>query len=91
MFEPAFVKKPVFLYAADLEDYLENEYDILINYQELPFDIAENTKQLCDNILHFSESEYMERLNTFFERYGINEDGQASKRVAEFVLGLLEQ
>lgn len=91
MFEPAFVRKPVFLYAADLKDYLENEYDILINYQDLPFDIAENTDQLCDNILHFRESEYIDRVNAFFERYGINEDGQASKRVAKFVLGLLEQ
>ena len=89
MFEPAFVKKPVFLYAEDLRDYLENEYDILIDYHELPFDIAENIEQLCENILNFNKSEYIGRLDAFFEKYGIHEDGHASERVAEFILGLV--
>lgn len=91
MFEPAFVKKPVFLYVVDLKHYLENEYDLLIDYQELPFDIAESTGQLCENILNFNESEYAIRLKAFFDKYGIHEDGYASRRVAEFVLGLLSK
>lgn len=91
MFEPAFVRKPVFLYAADLKDYLENEYDILIDYRELPFDIAESTEQLCENILNFNESAYVKRLDVFFEKYGIHEDGHASERVAKFVLELLSR
>lgn len=91
MFEPAFVKKPVFLYATDLEDYLENEYDLLINYRELPFDVAENAEQLCENILNFNKSEYIGRLEAFFEKYGVHEDGHASKRAAEFILELLNR
>lgn len=90
MFEPAFIKKPVFLYALDLEDYLENEYDLLIDYRELPFDIAENTKELCSNIRNFDKEQYEHRLRDFFEQYGVHEDGHASIRVAEFILELLK-
>lgn len=89
MFEPAFVKKPVFLYATDLEDYLENEYELLLDYRELPFDIAENTEQLCNNILNFDETGYVQNLKEFFGQYGVREDGHASERVADFIMNLI--
>ena len=91
MFEPAFVKKPVFLYATDLEDYLENEYELLLDYRELPFDIAENTKELCSNIRNFDKDSYEQRIDAFFDKYGIHEDGHASMRTAEHILGLLKK
>lgn len=89
MFEPAFVKKPVFLYATDLEDYLKNEYELLINYKKLPFDIAENTEQLCNHILNFDRDRYEKRLDEFLEQYGVYEDGHASERVADFIVNLI--
>lgn len=90
MFEPAFIRKPVFLYTTDLEAYLENEYDLLIDYRELPFDIAENTAALCGNILNFHMPDYIARVDAFFEKYGVHEDGKAGRRAAEFILGLLK-
>lgn len=89
MFEPAFVKKPVFLYATDLEDYIANEYEFLVDYRELPFDIAEDTEQLCANILNFDKEEYEKKLNSFLDKYGVKEDGHASERVAEFISKLI--
>lgn len=89
MFEPAFVRKPVFLYAKDLEDYLTNEYELLIDYRQLPFAIAEDTGQLCRNILKFDRGQYERKVNDFLGRYGIREDGHASERVAEFICAVL--
>ena len=89
MFEPAVIKKPVFLYATDLNDYIVNEYELLIDYKELPFDIAENTKQLCENIISFDRCKYEKRLDDFLLKYGIREDGHASERVAEFISKLI--
>ena len=37
MFEPAFVKKPVFLYAPDKNEYVNKEKDLLLDYDSLPF------------------------------------------------------
>lgn len=90
MFEPAFIKKPVFLYATDLESYVAVEYEFLIDYRALPFDIAKDTEQLCANISSFDESEYRKRLDSFMVRYGVKEDGHASERAAEFIAGLLD-
>ncbi len=91
MFEPAFVKKPVFLYAPDRESYIDHEYDLLIDYDTLPFPIAETNKQLEDNIMNFDQRKYEADVTAFLDRYGVHEDGHASERAAEFVLKLLEK
>lgn len=85
MFEPAFVKKPVFLFATDLQDYLENEYELLIPYEELPFPIAEANEELAERILEFDLEIYRKNVEAFLERYGVHEDGRASERVAAFI------
>lgn len=86
MFEASFVKKPVFLFATDLEDYLLNEYDLLIGYHDLPFPTAESNVELEQNILGFCAEEYEEKVTTFLERYGVHEDGHAGERAAQFIV-----
>lgn len=89
MFEPAFVKKPVFLLATDLQDYLENEYDLLIEYHELPFPIAESNDELVQRIAEFDPPEYEKRVTAFLAHYGVHEDGHASERTARYMINLL--
>lgn len=88
MFEPAFVRKPVFLLAADRGEYIGQEYDFLIDYDTLPFPIAETNNELYHNILAFDRLKYEEEVTHFLDRYGIHEDGHASARAAEFIAGL---
>ena len=83
------LEKPVFLYATDLKDYLANEYEFLIDYSELPFDIADSTEQLCANILRFDRTECEKKIDEFLDKYGVGEDGRAGERVAEFIFSLL--
>ena len=90
MFEPAFVRKPVFLYAPDIEEYLENERGFLIPYEELPFPKAYSNAELIENITCFDEKKYVEDVDAFMDKYGVHEDGHASERAADFILGLLE-
>lgn len=90
MFEPAFVKKPVFLFATDRKDYIDKEYDLLIDYDTLPFPIAESNEKLVHNIENFDQVEYEKKLDAFMEKYGVHEDGHASERAAEFISGLID-
>lgn len=85
MFEPAYVLKPVLLFATDLDDYLRYERELLIDYKELPFPIAKSNLELSEIIETFNYEEYKNVLSVFFRRYGINEDGHASERVALFI------
>lgn len=91
MFEPAFVHKPVFLYAPDKAEYINHERRLLIDYDSLPFDIAENDEELCCMMKEFNQQEYDSRLDAFFEKHGVHEDGHAGERAAEFISGLIAE
>lgn len=90
MFEPSFVKKPVFLFATDREDYIDKEYDLLIDYDSLPFPIAEDTEELVQKINKFDSAEYEKNVDAFLEKYGVHEDGHASERAADFISDLIK-
>lgn len=90
MFEPAFVKKPVFLFATDRQDYIDKEYDLLIDYDTLPFPIATSNEELVKNIEQFDQLEYERQVEIFMKKYGVHEDGHASERVAEYISRLID-
>lgn len=90
MFEPAFVYKPVFLFAQDRGSYVNKQRDLLIDYDTLPFPVAETNEELVRNIETFSQTDYEKKVRVFFDKYGAHEDGHASERAAKFILGLLE-
>lgn len=90
MFEPAFVRKPVFLFALDREDYIDKEYDLLIDYDTLPFPIAESNEELAHKIESFDYEAYVRDVDAFMEKYGVHEDGHASERAARFISDLID-
>lgn len=90
MFEPAFVKKPVFLLSTDKNEYLRRERGFLINYETLPFPIAESNEELAENVLNFDYDCYVKKIDIFFKKYGLHEDGHASDRATRFILDLLD-
>ena len=89
MFEPAFVKKPVFLFTTDRDAYVDEERKLLIDYDTLPFPIAESNEELARVIEQFDEQKYVEEVTSFLDSYGVHEDGHASERVAEFISDLI--
>lgn len=90
MFEPAFVRKPVFLFATDIAEYIEREYDLLMDYRSLPFPIAESAEQLATCIREFDLKQYQCDVDAFMDAYGVREDGHAAERAAEAVCRLLQ-
>lgn len=90
MFELAFVRRPVFLYAPDRKEYIDGERELLIDYNSLPFDIAENNGELCEAIDAFDAEGYCSRVDSFMKQYGVCEDGHASERAAKFLIDLLK-
>lgn len=91
MFEPAFVKKPVFLFATDKTEYINHEYDFLLDYDSLPFPIAETNEELVRRIMDFDKAIYESQVAKFLSQYEVQEDGHASERAAEFIMGLFDE
>ena len=90
MFEPAFVRKPVFLFAPDKKEYINGERKLLIDYDSLPFPIAESNDELAKNIKTYNKEEYVRKVDEFMKKYGVHEDGHASERAAKFILDLID-
>jgi len=86
MFDMAIAKKPCALYAPDLENYLSNERDLYFDILSLPFPVAKNMDELCDKIENLNESEYKENVSRFLTKIGSFETGNATQKVAEFIL-----
>ena len=89
MFEPAYVKKPVFLLATDKEKYLAEEREFLINYYSLPFSVANSNEELVENIKNFNLQRYKRELDHFMDKHGVKEDGYAGLRAGKFILDLM--
>ena len=89
MFEPAFALKPVCLFATDMKEYIANEFELLIDYDTLPFPIAETNDELVRNIENFDKEVYEQNVTLFLDKYGVHEDGHASERAAQFISSLI--
>lgn len=86
MFDFSYMKRPIFLYANDIEDYLKQERDLFFRPDELPFPLAETDEELRDSILNFDEQQYREDVERFHEQCGVMEDGKASERIARLIM-----
>lgn len=88
MFEFSFMKKPVFLYALDINEY-DKDRGFYFNYSKLPYDKAYEMNELLDNIENFREEVYQERIEEFFTQIDLYETGNASTLVADHILEVL--
>ena len=88
IFEFSFMKKPVFLYATDIEDYLKDR-GFYFDIYNLPFQLAVNNDELIKNINNFDYKQYLNKLNVFYGDVCLYETGHASKKVAEIIIDVI--
>lgn len=91
MFEPAYINKPVILFADDIEKYLAMDYELLLDIHKLPFPLAENNDEMENIILNFDRDEYDHKWKSFVNQYDIKEDGHSCERIAEFIKNKLAE
>lgn len=91
MFDAGLIKKPCFLYTPDLEDYLQKERSLYFNMKELPFKYALTNEELIENILKFDNNEYITKCDEFSKYIGTFEDGNATKRICEYISNLCKK
>lgn len=88
MFDYGALKRPQIFYAYDLDKYNDVLRGFYLDYKsELPGPIIENKEDFIEAVQHIDTLalEYHEQLETFYNKYCVLEDGQASKRVVDIV------
>ncbi|NLE03910.1 MAG: hypothetical protein GX638_03775, partial [Crenarchaeota archaeon] len=89
MFEFSLQKKPVFLYAVDINTYKE-ERDFYFDLEKLPYPTAQNNYELNELIKQYDQKRYEEKLLSFMQSIGIKETGFASQKVVEYIDRLIK-
>ncbi len=82
-------RKPAFLYVPDLENYIEKR-GMYFTMEELPFPYAKTTQELMNVIEKFDAECYTKAVDAFVKRIGYLDDGQASKRIVDFLEAKME-
>jgi CDP-glycerol glycerophosphotransferase len=80
------MKKPVFLFAPDLEQYTTNERGLYHNFDELPFPLGKTNAELCKKIDSFNPQKYKEKIIHFMCEQNYILDGHASKKIYEIIV-----
>lgn len=87
IFEAAMAGMPGFIYADDLEEYVADRGDLFFDMRKLPFPVALDNDELTENIRNFDEDAYEQKRKQFMEEMGVFEDGCASERVVDLIVG----
>lgn len=84
MFEAMIANKSVFLYANDIENYVE-ERGFYFNFNELPFALAQSNEQLFNIINKFDFSDIESDYKNFKDKVGLKEEGKACETIIKII------
>lgn len=89
MFETMIANKPVIIYANDIDSYAD-ERGFYFKFDELPFPLTRNNKELLNYIENNNIKDIPNNYIEFNKKIGLKETGQASKKVVEEILKEVE-
>ena len=84
-FDAMYGKIPVFIYADDIEDYKKKRGQFMWKKEELPFSVATDNDELEKNIKRFDAEGYAKSCDAFMTKQGVVENGQASRKISDFI------
>ena len=84
MWDYSLTKKPCFLYAPDVQQYIENR-GFYTDPFSWPFPLAQNDMELAQNILKFNQTAYEEAVDKHFSNLGSYENKDACQKVLDAI------
>lgn len=90
MFEFSFMRKPVFLYMPDLEEYFI-ERGFYFEIEDLPYEIGRTNEEVFEKIRKFDKDIYNERVEEFLNKLGLCENGDASKKTVDLITKIVSE
>lgn len=89
MWDFSLMRKPVFLYQNDEEEYL-NDRGFYWLPSEWPYPRAHTSEEMAKIIESFDDAIYQVKLDDFFRKDPSYDDGHASERVAQRIMDVIE-
>lgn len=82
--------KPGFLFAMDVERY-NDERGFYFKLEDTPFPVSTDSDGIVEDIKNFDENVYAKKVEEFLAGKGCMDDGHASERIADTLLGFMGQ
>lgn len=79
---------PVFLYQKDYQKMV-TQRDFYVSMEDVPYPKARTNEELIKMISNYEQTAYSKNLKEYMGRFGNFDDGNASKRVCERIMGIL--
>ncbi len=83
--EYTILKKPSFIYAADMDEY-NNNNGFYYPLNTLPSSIAADNYELINNILNFDEKLFKQKAEEFLIKMGHKDDENSCRRIVDFIM-----
>lgn len=90
IFDAALISKPIFIFANDQLAY-ESERGLYMSIKELPFLVATNSMELCNNIMNIDLNEYNKKILEYFESVALEETGKSTDEIIKIILNKIKE
>ena len=85
VFDFTILRKPSFICALDIEQY-DKIRGLMPEFYSLPFPVATTNEQMIINIKTFDINDYFYKLDEYFKKFPIYDDGHATDKVVSWIL-----
>ncbi|MDF2610078.1 MAG: tagF [Lachnospiraceae bacterium] len=86
MFDYSVLKRPMFFFAYDLEEYKDNLRGFYFDFmEEAPGPITKTTKELIDSIVNYNAPDFKEKYDAFHCKFNHLDDGHASEKIVQLI------
>lgn len=89
MFDAMEARKKVIFYAKDISKYMD-ERGTYFNYEDLPFPLATNNKELHEVIKQYNDEQNNNKMTIFMKQQGFCNNGTASEKASELIYNILK-
>lgn len=92
MFDYSILKRPMFFFAYDLENYENNLRGFYFDFlKEAPGPISKTTDQLIWDIKNYNAEQWNDKYKEFSDKYNSADDGMASKKIVEKIREFIDE
>ena len=85
MWDASLINIPIFVYAPDYYNYLNNERGFTNSFNKIPYPISLNNEELASNIINFDLDKYLSDVKKHHQEEGIFDKGDACKNIVDLI------
>ncbi len=88
LYDFCITRKPAFVYATDLDNYMNNDRSFAYDFAKWPYPVATSNNELLERIIRFNDEEYKAKVEAHLTDAEAYDNGTASEQVATLIAKL---